>query len=82
MVFASSQREGCHSIGQESSTRDGDRFDVTVTASVPAPPPWAQDCSDRDLELDAVVHLGDAFSSGETVEIKVNEQHRYSFTAP
>lgn len=56
-------------------------YDVTVTAFVPAPLPWAQDCSERDLELDAIVHLGE-IASGDTVHVTVNNQHDYSFTAP
>lgn len=79
--FAISREDGCYHIGREDVARDGNRYDVTVTAFVPAPLPWAQDCSDRDLELDAIVHLGE-IASGETVHVTVNGQHEYSFTAP
>lgn len=79
--FAISREDGCYHIGREDVTRDGNRYDVTVTAFVPAPLPWAQDCSERDLELDAIVHLGE-IASGDTVHVTVNNQHDYSFTAP
>lgn len=79
--FAISREDGCYHIGREDVTRNGNRYDVTVTAFVPAPLPWAQDCSERDLELDAIVHLGE-IASGDTVHVTVNNQHDYSFTAP
>ena len=79
--FAISREDGCYHIGREDVTRDGNRYDVTVTAFVPAPLPWAQDCSERDLELDAIVHLGE-IASGETVGVTVNGKHEYSFAAP
>ena len=81
VVFATSRQEGCYHRGREEVARDGNRYDVTVTARVPAPLPWAQDCSERDLELDAVVHLGE-IASGETFYVTVNGEHQYSFTAP
>lgn len=79
--FAISREDGCYHIGREDVTRDGNRYDVTVTAFVPAPLPWAQDCSERDLELDAIVHLGE-IASGETVHVTVNSEHEHSFTSP
>ena len=79
--FATSRDDGCYHIGREEAARDGSRYDVTVTAFVPAPLPWAQDCSERDLELDAIVHLGE-IASGETFGVTVNGEHEYTFTAP
>lgn len=63
------------------SQSEGNRYEVTVTALVPAELPWAQDCSELDLELDAVVYIGEV-ASDETVEVTVNGEHEYSFTAP
>ena len=73
--------DGDYHIGREEAARDGSRYDVTVTAFVPAPLPWAQDCSARDLELDAIVHLGE-IPSGETIGVTVNGEHEYTFTSP
>ncbi len=82
VLFVTSSEDGCYRIGREEAVRSGGRFEVTVTAWVPAPVPWAQDCSERDLELDAIVHLGDGFISGETFEVVLNGERAYSFTAP
>ncbi|WP_420611134.1 YbaY family lipoprotein [Candidatus Poriferisodalis sp.] len=80
--FAASSEDGCYHIGREEVVRNGDRYEVAVTAWVPAPVPWAQDCSERDLELDAIVHLGDRFISGETFEVVLNGERTFSFIAP
>ncbi len=82
VVFATSSEEGCYRIGGEEATRDGSRYEVMVTAWVPAPTGWEQDCSNRDLELDAIVHLGDAFIPGETFDVVVNGEHTFTITAP
>ncbi|MXV88571.1 MAG: hypothetical protein F4117_09905 [Acidimicrobiales bacterium] len=81
VFFAASRREDCYHRGREDVTREGNRYEVTVTALVPAELPWAQDCSELDLELDAVVYIGEV-ASDETVEVTVNGEHEYSFTAP
>lgn len=82
VVFVTSSEDGCYRIGREEAVRSGSRFEVAVTAWVPAPVPWAQDCSERDLELDAIVHLGDGFISGETFEVVLNGERTFSFAAP
>ena len=82
VAFTTSSEDGCYHIGREEAVRNGSRFEVAVTAWVPAPVPWAQDCSERDLELDAIVHLGDGFISGETFEVILNGQRTFTFTAP
>ena len=87
VAFATSSDDGCYHRGREEAARRESvngirRYEVAVTARVPAPEPWAQDCSDRDLELDAIVHLGDGFISGETFEVVLNEERTFTFTAP
>ena len=82
VVFATSSEDGCYRIGREEASRHGARYDVMVTAWVPAPTGWEQDCSDRDLELDAIVHLGDAFVPGEILDVVVNGERTVTFTAP
>lgn len=82
VVFVTSSEDGCYHIGREEAVRSGSRFEVAVTAWVPAPVPWAQDCSERDLELDAMVHLDDGFISGETFEVVLNGERTFTFTAP
>ena len=82
VVFVTSSEDGCYHIGREDAVRNDDRYEVTITARVPAPVPWAQDCAKQDLELDAIVHLGDGFISGETFEVVLNGERTFSFTAP
>ncbi|WP_419946627.1 YbaY family lipoprotein [Candidatus Poriferisodalis sp.] len=81
VIFVTSHEDGCYRIGNNDVTRDGNRFDVTVTAFVPTPLPWAQDCSQLDLELDSIVRLGE-IANGETIHVTVNDEHEYSFTSP
>ncbi|MCE2512796.1 MAG: YbaY family lipoprotein [Acidimicrobiia bacterium] len=64
---------------------DGSRIVVDVTAWVPAPTPWAIDCSARDLELDAYVYLGDVgeqFTTGDTYTVEVNGQESLTLAVP
>ena len=61
---------------------DGSNIRVEVTAWVPPPQPWAADCSDEDLELDAIAHLGDALPTGDTYTVTINGEPGLTFTAP
>ena len=73
--FAISEVDGCYRIGCEEATVDGNRIVVDVTAWVPRPSPWAIDCLERTLELDAWVWLGDvgdALATDETYTVDVN----------
>ena len=75
VLFAISDSDGCYSRGREESRIEGSRIAVDVTAWVPAPTPWAIDCSDRTLELDAYVHLGNVgeeLVTGESYTVEVN----------
>ncbi|MCY4665100.1 MAG: hypothetical protein OXC00_10570 [Acidimicrobiaceae bacterium] len=75
MLFSASDADGCYARGREESRIDGSRILVDVTAWVPAATPWAIDCSDQSLELDAYVHLGDLgeqFATGDTYTVEVN----------
>ena len=85
VVFAVSEVEGCYRIGREEARVDGSRILVDVTAWVPRPTPWAIDCSDRNLELDAYVFLGnvgDTLVTGETYTVEVNGNHTLTFSVP
>ena len=76
VVFEVSDVEGCYRRGREEAAVDGTRILVDVTAWVPRPSPWAIDCSERTLELDAYVHLGnagDTLATGETYTVEVND---------
>ncbi len=75
VLFAISEVDGCYRRGREEARLDGSRVVVEVTAWVPRPSPWAIDCSERTLELDAWVLLGDAggtLATGETYTVEVN----------
>ena len=64
---------------------DGSRIVVEVTAWVPRSSPWAIDCSDRTLELDAYVHLGnagDTFETGDAYTVEVNGNQTLTFSVP
>ena len=82
VVFVVADEDGCYRRGREEATVDGTRINVTVTAWVPPPAPWAMDCSNETLELDAIAHVGDSLVSGETYTITVNGEHATTFTAP
>jgi len=85
VLFAISEADGCYRIGREEARFDGSRIIVDVTAWVPAPTPWAIDCSDRTLELDAYVHLGNAgetLLTGETYTVEVNGVETLTLAVP
>ena len=85
VVFAVSEVEGCYRIGREEAGVDGSRIVVEVTAWVPRSSPWAIDCSDRTLELDAYVHLGnagDTFETGDAYTVEVNDQESLTLAVP
>ena len=85
VLFAISEADGCYRIGREEATVDGSRIVVEVTAWVPRPTPWAIDCSDRTLDLDAWVLLGgagDTLTTGETYTVEVNGQQTLTFSVP
>ena len=85
VVFAVSAVEGCYRIGREEARVDRTRILVDVTAWVPRPSPWAIDCSDRTLELDAYVHLGnagDTLVTGETYTVEINGNQALTLAVP
>ena len=82
VVFVVSDADGCYRRGREEATVEGFDISVEVTAWVPPPEPWAADCSDENLELDAVAHLGDALVTGETYSVTINGEPGLTFTAP
>ena len=85
VLFAISEVDGCYRIGREEARLDGTRIVVDVTAWVPAPTPWAIDCSERTLELDAYVNLGsvgDTLATGETYTVDVNGQQTLTLAVP
>ena len=82
VVFVISEQDGCYRRGREEATVDGNHIDVTVTAWVPPPAPWAMDCSNETLELDAIAHVADSLVSGQTYTITVNGEPATTFTVP
>ena len=85
VLFAISEVDGCYRIGREEARVDGNSIVVEVTAWVPRPSPWAIDCSERNLELDAYVHLGNAdgtLATGETYTVEVNGMETLTLAVP
>ena len=82
VVFEVSDAEGCYRRGREEAAVEGTRIVVDVTAWVPPPAPWAIDCSDRNLELDAVVYVSDSLATGETYTVEVNGRESLTFAVP
>ena len=82
VTFVISEQDGCYRRGREEAIVDGTDISVTVTAWVPPPAPWAIDCSEETLELDAIAHVGDSLASGQTYTIAVNGEHATTFAAP
>ena len=74
--------EGCYRRGREEAAVEGTRIVVDVTAWVPPPAPWAIDCSDRSLELDAVVYVSDSLATGETYTVEVNGEQELTLAVP
>ena len=84
VFFAVSRVEGCYSIGREEAAVNGSRVVVDVMARVP-PASWGINCSDRDLELDSYIHLGNAGDTlvrGETYTVEVNGQESLALAVP
>ena len=82
VVYQVAATDGCYRLGREEATIEGRIVNVTVTAWVPAPTPWAMDCSDRGLELDSILQLGNSFEPGTTYNVRVNGEASLTFTAP
>ena len=82
VAFAVSDVEGCYRRGREEAAVNGTRIVVDVTARVPPDAPWAIDCSDRTLELDAIVYVGDSLATGEIYTVEVNGQQALTFAVP
>ena len=85
VLFAISEVDGCYRIGREEARVDGNSIIVEVTAWVPRPSPWAIDCSERTLELDAYMHLGNAdgtLATGETYTVEVNGIQALTLAVP
>ena len=82
VVYLVSDIDGCYQRGREEATVDGLVVDVAVTAWVPPPAPWAIDCSDKNLELDGIVSLGNSLVTGETYSVTVNGEYSLTFTVP
>ncbi len=82
VTFVISEQDGCYHWGREEATVDGININVSVTAWVPAPAPWAIDCSSETLELDAIVHVDAPLTPGQTYTVTVNGQEALTFTGP
>ena len=82
VVFEVSDVEGCYRRGREEAAVEGTRIVVDVTAWVPPPASWAIDCSDRNLELDAVVYASDSLATGETYTVEVNGKQELTSSVP
>ena len=82
VVFEVSDVDGCYRRGREEAAVEDTRILVEVTAWVPRPSPWAIDCSDRNLELDAVVYASDSLATGETYTVEVNGNQALTFAVP
>ncbi|MYI55943.1 MAG: hypothetical protein F4062_02755 [Acidimicrobiia bacterium] len=81
VTFVVAEQDGCYHRGREEATVDGTTINVTVTAWVPPPTPWAIDCSEETLELDAIAHVDAPFTSGRTYTVAVNGRETLTFTA-
>ena len=82
VAFVISEQDGCYRIGRQEATVDGTEIRVEVTAWVPRPAPWAIDCSEQTLELDAILHVGAPLAGGDRYIVNVNGQNTLTFIAP
>ena len=82
VTFVIADQDGCYRRGREEATLNGTTIEMIVTAWVPAPTPWAIDCSEKTLELDAIAHVDAPLTSGQIYTVNVNGEAALSFTAP
>jgi len=82
VVYQVAATDGCYRLGREEATIEGGIVTITVTAWIPAPTPWAIDCSDRSLELDSILDLGSSLEPGKTYSVRVNGETYLTFAAP
>ena len=85
VLFAISEVDGCYRIGREEARIAGSRIVVDVKAWVPPPTPWAIDCSERTLELDAYAYLGsvgEELTAGDTYTVEVNGVESLTLAVP
>ncbi|MYC44610.1 MAG: hypothetical protein F4X49_03525 [Acidimicrobiia bacterium] len=81
VTFVIADRDGCYRRGREEAIVDGTTINVTITAWVPPPTPWAIDCSNKTLELDAIAHVDAPLTPGQTYTITLNGEQSLTFTA-
>ena len=76
--------EGCARPGNQSFQMDGSDILVSVTLMQPPPTAWAIPCHEQVVELDAVLHLGDAIQSGQSYQVIINDRvvTTFSILAP
>ena len=80
VTFVISEQDGCYRRGREDATVDGTNINLTVTAWVPPPTPWAIDCSNETLELDAIAHVAAPLTPSQTYTVTVNGAPAMTFT--
>ena len=74
--------EGCARPGNQSFEVDGKDILVSVTLMQPPPTAWAIPCHEQVVELDTVLHLGDALKPGHSYRVIVNDRVVTVFTIP
>ena len=82
VTYLQSTIEGCSRPGSEGFEVSGSQITVTVTRMAPPPRPEGIPCDEDLLELETVIHLGDAVVPGENYRVSVNGFVTTSFKLP
>lgn len=81
VVYQVAATDGCYRLGrEEAASRVGSWTSRSPPGSLlPLPGPWT---SDRSLELDTILDLGNSLETSETYTVRVNGETYLTFTAP
>lgn len=74
--------EGCARPGSQNLELNGYDIKVTVTLMQPPPTPWAIDCDEQVVELDAIEHIRGPLETGQTYRVFANGRETTTFTLP
>jgi len=82
VVYQVAATDSCYRLGREEAPSRARSSTSQSPPGSPPPTPWAMDCSDKSLELDSILHLGNPLETGQTYTVMVNGETSLTFTAP
>ena len=82
VAYYQSTVEGCARPGGQGLKLSGYDISVTVTLMQPPPTPWAIDCDEQLVALDAMEHIQTPLEPGQTYRVIANGRETTTFTPP